>query len=75
MSDQILETAGQKADAILAAIKAEEKCMVFCPYPIGWVAGVSISQISIGVDRLDDVEMSITDITNTLCFKVKPNDD
>jgi len=74
MSDQILETAGQKADAILAAIKAEEKCMVFCPYPIGWVAGVSISQISIGVDRLDDVEMAVSAITGNLSFKVKPND-
>ena len=74
MTDTPLETAGQKADAILAAIEASEKCMVFCPYPIGWVAGVDISQISIGVDRLDDIEMSVTDITNTLCFKVKPND-
>lgn len=74
MTDTPLETAGQKADAILAAIKAEEKCMVFCPYPIGWVAGVSISQISIGVDRLDDIEMSISAITGNLSFKVKPSE-
>ena len=75
MTDTILETPRQKADAIHAAVKNEENCMVFVPYPIGWVTGVKISQISIGVDRLDDIEMSVTDITNTLCFKVKPNDD
>ena len=74
MSDQILETAGQKADAILAAIEASEKCMVFCPYPIGWVAGVDISQISIGVDRLNDVEMAVSAITGNLSFKVKPSE-
>lgn len=74
MSDQILETPGQKADAILAAIEAGEKCMVFCPYPIGWVAGVDMSQISIGVDRLNDVEMAVSAITGNLSFKVKQGD-
>ena len=74
MSDQILETPGQKADAILAAIEAGEKCMVFCPYPIGWVAGVDMSQISIGVDRLNDVEMAVSGITGNLSFKVKQGD-
>ena len=74
MSDQILETPGQKADAILAAIEASEKCMVFCPYPIGWVAGVDMSQISIGVDRLNDVEMAGSAITGNLSFKVKQGD-
>ena len=74
MSDQILETAGQNADAILAAIEAGEKCMVFCPYPIGWVAGVDMSQISIGVDRLNDVEMAVSAITGNLSFKVKQGD-
>ena len=74
MSDQILETPGQKADAILAAIEAGEKCMVFCPYPIGWVAGVDISQISLGVDRLHDVEMAVSAITGNLSFKVKQGD-
>ena len=74
MSDQILETPGQKADAILAAIEAGEKCMVFCPYPIGWVAGVDLSQISIGVDRLNDVEMAVSAITGNLSFKVKQGD-
>ena len=74
MSDQILETPGQKADAILAAIEAGEKCMVFCPYPIGWVAGVDMSQISIGVDRLNDVVMAVSAITGNLSFKVKQGD-
>ena len=75
MTDTMLETPGQKADAIHAAVKNEENCMVFVPYPIGWVTGVKISQISIGVDRLDDVEMSISSISGNITFKVKPNDD
>ena len=42
--------------------------------PNGWVAGVDMSQISIGVDRLNDVEMAVSAITGNLSFKVKQGD-
>ena len=73
--DKVLKTVGEKAQAIHDAIKAEENCMVFVPYPIGWLAGVSVDQLRISVDRLDDVEVKRTSITDTLSFEVKKNDE
>ena len=75
MSDDInLETVGEKAQAVFDAIKAEEKCMVFVPYPIGWISGVPVSQLRISTERLDDVEIKRTSITDTLSFEVKKDD-
>jgi hypothetical protein len=72
--DTILETVGEKAQAIHDAIKADEKCMVFVPYPVGWIAGVKVDQLRISVERLDDVEVKRTSITNSLSFEVKKDD-
>ena len=69
--DTIFETVGEKAQAIYDAIKADEKCMVFVPYPIGWISGVPVSQLRISTERLDDVEVKRTSITDTLSFEVK----
>jgi len=75
MSDDIIfGTVGEKSQALFDAIKAEEKVMVFCPYPIGWLAGVPASTVSIPLERLDDVEVSRSSITNTLSFKVTKDD-
>ena len=76
MSDEeiIFGTVGEKSQALFDAIKADEKVMVFCPYPIGWLAGVPASTVSIPLERLDDVEVSRTSITNTLSFKVVKDD-
>ena len=72
--DTIYETVGEKAQAVYDAIKAEEKCMVFVPYPIGWISGVHVSQLRISTERLDDVEIKRTSITETLSFEVKKDD-
>ena len=72
MSEEtILETVGEKAQAIFDGIKAEEKCMVFVPYPIGWISGVPVSQLRISTERLDVVEVKRTSITEQLSFEVK----
>ena len=73
--DTILETVGEKAQAIYDAIKADEKCMVFVPYPIGWISGVKVEQLRISTERLDVVEIKRTSITNNLSFEVKKEDD
>ena len=73
--DTFLETVGEKAQAIHDAVKADEKCMVFVPYPIGWISGVPVTQLRIPVERLDDVEIKRTSITNNLSFEVKKADD
>ena len=72
--DTILKTVGEKAQAIYDAVIADEKCMVFVPYPIGWLAGVPVSQLRISVERLDGVEVKRTSITNSLSFEVKKDD-
>ena len=72
--DTIFETVGEKSQALFDAIKADEKVMVFCPYPIGWLAGVPASTVSIPLERLDDVEIKRTSITNSLSFEVKKDD-
>ena len=72
--DKVLETVGEKAQAVFDAIKAEEKCMVFVPYPIGWISGVPVSQLRIATERLDDVEIKRTSITDTLSFEVNMDD-
>ena len=72
--DTIFETVGEKAQAIYDADKAGEKCMVFVPYPIGWISGVPVSQLRISTERLDVVEVKRTSITETLSFEVKKDD-
>ena len=72
--DTILETVGEKAQAIYDAIKADEKCMVFVPYPIGWITGVPVSQLRISTERLDVVEVKRTTISECLSFEVKKDD-
>ena len=69
--DTIFETVGEKAQAIYDAINAEEKCMVFVPYPIGWICGVPVSQLRISTERLDVVEVKRTSISENLSFEVK----
>ena len=69
-----LLTVGEKAQAIFDAIKAGENCMVFVPLPIGWVSGVSVSELRIATERLDDVEVKRTSITDQLSFEVKKDD-
>ena len=77
MSDEdiIFETVGEKAQAMYDAEKAGEKCMVNVPFPIGWIAGVDVSQIRISNNRLDDVEITKSHITGHLAFEVKKADD
>jgi hypothetical protein len=76
MSDDIiLETVGEKAQAIYDAIKAEEKCMIFAPYPIGWIAGVGVDQISVTSSSLEHLEVKRMGITGNLSFQVKRKDD
>ena len=72
--DTILETVGEKAQAIYDAIKADEKCMVFVPYPIGWISGVPVTQLRISTERLDVVEVKRTTISECLSFEVKKDD-
>ena len=72
--DKLFETVGDKAQAVYDAIIAVEKCMVFVPYPIGWISGVPVSQLRISTERLDDVEIKRTSITETLSFEVKKDD-
>ena len=73
--DTILETVGEKAQAIHDAIKAKENCMVMAPYPIGWICTVPVKQIGIPVERLDDVEIKRSSISGNLSFEVKKADD
>ena len=76
MSDDIIfETVGEKAQAIYDAIKADEKCMIFAPYPIGWIAGVGVDQITVSSTSLEHLEVTRTGITGTLSFQVKRKDD
>ena len=72
--DKLLETVGEKAQAIYDAGKAKENCMIFVPYPVGWISSVPVSQVRIPTERLDDVEIKRTDITDQLSFKVKKDD-
>jgi hypothetical protein len=72
--DTILETVGEKAQAIHDAIKADENCMVFVPYPIGWICTVPVKQVRIPLERLDDVEIKRSSISNNLSFEVKKDD-
>ena len=73
--DIIFETVGEKAQAIYDADKAGEKCMVNVPFPIGWIAGVDVSQIRISNNRLDDVKVTKSQITGHLAFEVQKADD
>ena len=76
MSDDIIfETVGEKAQAIYDAIKADEKCMIFAPYPIGWIGGIGVDQISVTSSSLEHLEVKRTGITGTLSFQVKRKDD
>ncbi len=72
--DTTFETVGEKAQAIYDAEKAGEKCMVHMPFPIGWIAGVDVSQIRISTNRLDDVIITKSSITGHLSFEVKKDD-
>ena len=73
--DIIFETVGEKAQAMYDAEKAGEKCMVHMPFPIGWIAGVDVSQIRISNNRLDDVKVTKSQITGHLAFEVQKADD
>ena len=72
--DTIFETVGEKAQAIYDATKADETCMIHVPYPIGWISGIKVEQVRIPTNRLDDVEVKRTSITEQLSFEVKEND-
>ena len=73
--DTILETVGEKAQAIHDAVKSDKKCMVMVPYPIGWICSVPVKQIGIPVERLDDVEIKRSSISGNLSFEVKKAND
>ncbi len=70
----IYETVGEKAQAIYDAEKAGETCLVNVPFPIGWIAGVDVGQIRIPTNRLDDVKITKSHITEHLSFEVKKDD-
>ena len=72
--DTIFETVGEKAQAIYDAEKAGEKCMINVPYPIGWISGISVDQIRIPNNRLDDVEVTRSSISGNLSFEIKKDD-
>jgi hypothetical protein len=76
MADEIIfKTVGEKSQALYDAIKAKEKCQILVPYPIGWIFNVPVSQISISLTSLDNVEIKRTSISECLSFEVKKEDD